>query len=216
MEKTKRLETGGHDNSVQEFNGKTYHLYKGERYYSRGTKRLHRVVWEYYNGPIPKGHEIHHKDGNPANNDISNLDCISVHAHKEAHLEDVLRRTTSPESIANMRRAGEFAKVWHGSEAGRKWHSDHAKREFETLAVRPAVCECCGKEFKYKSFNKPRFCSNACKSKWRRDARLDDEQRVCAYCGKTFTANHYSDTVTCSRSCAAKYRWQRRRDGDGL
>lgn len=28
----------------QHFNGKTYRLHRGERYFSRGTKRLHRVV----------------------------------------------------------------------------------------------------------------------------------------------------------------------------
>ena len=37
----------------------------------------HRVVYEAFNGPIPKGMEIHHIDGNPKNNHISNLQMLS-------------------------------------------------------------------------------------------------------------------------------------------
>ena len=54
----------------QTFNGKTYYLYTGERYFSKGTKRLHRVVWEHHNEDIPKGYHIHHVDGNTCNNEI--------------------------------------------------------------------------------------------------------------------------------------------------
>ena len=37
----------------------------------------HRVVYEAFNGPIPEGMEIHHIDGNPRNNHISNLQMVS-------------------------------------------------------------------------------------------------------------------------------------------
>lgn len=37
--------------------------------------RVHRVIWEMFNGPIPKGYVIDHLDGNPHNNKISNLAC---------------------------------------------------------------------------------------------------------------------------------------------
>ena len=33
----------------------------------------HRVIWEIFNGPIPEGMEIDHKDGNRINNNIDNL-----------------------------------------------------------------------------------------------------------------------------------------------
>lgn len=36
---------------------------------------VHRVIWEIFNGPIPKGMVIDHLDGNPLNNCISNLEC---------------------------------------------------------------------------------------------------------------------------------------------
>lgn len=36
----------------------------------------HRYVWEKHNGKIPRGHVIHHKDGNKLNNSIKNLQCM--------------------------------------------------------------------------------------------------------------------------------------------
>lgn len=71
----------------QKFNGRYYYLYNGEKYYSKGTKRLHRVVWEYYRGRIPKGYDVHHKDENRRNNNISNLELRKAGAHRSVHLE---------------------------------------------------------------------------------------------------------------------------------
>jgi hypothetical protein len=47
--------------------------------------RLARKVWTHYNGPIPKGCEIHHMDGNPDNNNIGNLICVSFKVHRAIH-----------------------------------------------------------------------------------------------------------------------------------
>ena len=37
-------------------------------------KFIHRLVWEEFNGVIPKGLQINHKDGNKSNNHIDNLE----------------------------------------------------------------------------------------------------------------------------------------------
>jgi hypothetical protein len=42
-------------------------------------------VWEHHNGPIPAGFEVHHKDENKANNDISNLDLMTAVDHAARH-----------------------------------------------------------------------------------------------------------------------------------
>ena len=48
----------------------------------------HRYLWEkHYDIKIPRYHEIHHKDGNKTNNDISNLQMMSKSAHKKLHRE---------------------------------------------------------------------------------------------------------------------------------
>ena len=39
--------------------------------------KLHRIVWETFNGEIPDGYEIDHIDGNKQNNVLSNLRCVT-------------------------------------------------------------------------------------------------------------------------------------------
>lgn len=50
----------------------------------------YRKIWEDNFGPIPKdengrSYEIHHKDGNAENNDLSNLMCVSIKEHYDIH-----------------------------------------------------------------------------------------------------------------------------------
>lgn len=45
----------------------------------------YRKIYEENNGPIPKGYEIHHIDGNRKNNDIENLICVSIEEHYNIH-----------------------------------------------------------------------------------------------------------------------------------
>lgn len=42
------------------------------------SKRLHRLVWETFNGEIPEGMQIDHIDGNPENNRLDNLRCVTA------------------------------------------------------------------------------------------------------------------------------------------
>ena len=51
-----------------------------------GKQRFeHCVVWEKHYGPIPKGMQIHHKDGNKQNNNIDNLILVDTITHKRLH-----------------------------------------------------------------------------------------------------------------------------------
>ncbi len=43
----------------------------------------YRKIYENHYGKIPKYYHIHHIDGNPFNNDISNLQCVSAEEHAE-------------------------------------------------------------------------------------------------------------------------------------
>lgn len=45
----------------------------------------HVLVWERYFGPVPKGYQIHHIDGNKQNNDIKNLQLVTSLEHKRIH-----------------------------------------------------------------------------------------------------------------------------------
>lgn len=48
-------------------------------------KHLHRLVWSQANGRIPKGYDVHHKDGNQQNNKLSNLELLTESDHGKAH-----------------------------------------------------------------------------------------------------------------------------------
>ena len=43
----------------------------------RKIARVHRLVWSAFNGPIPEGLEINHKDEDKANNALLNLELVT-------------------------------------------------------------------------------------------------------------------------------------------
>lgn len=181
-------------------------------YYLNSTlrKRMHRYVWEYYNGDIPKGFQIHHIDHDKSNNDISNLEMITRTKHMKIHANEHVRDCYD-EIIENLNKnARPKASEWHSSKKGIEWHKKHYEKMKDKLYVkREFTCKQCGKKFT-STYHLSKFCSNKCKSKWRRENGLDDETRECCICGKKFTVNKYSKAKTCGRECAAKLRRYRR------
>ncbi|MCK9596726.1 HNH endonuclease [Candidatus Pacearchaeota archaeon] len=62
--------------------------------YNEGDKRrlMHRLVWGEAYGEIPKGCVIHHKDGNSKNNDLTNLQMMTVGEHFSYHNKKETRK----------------------------------------------------------------------------------------------------------------------------
>ena len=137
-----------------EFNGKTYYRLGGPGgYFKNDGKSLHRAVWTYYNGPIPEGHHIHHKDHNKENNDLSNLECIQGSAHMSMHGKENMNGRGYPKACLDA------AAEWHRSEEGRKWHKERTLKPKEKT-LKP--CVQCGTEIlTYKCLT----CSPACKKR---------------------------------------------------
>ena len=64
-------------------------------YIETSTDQLvHHLVYEYFNGSIPNGYIIHHKDGNKLNNRIENLQLMSSKEHKVEHLYNTIGKYT--------------------------------------------------------------------------------------------------------------------------
>lgn len=64
-------------------------------YIETSTDQLvHHLVYEHFNGPIPNGYVIHHKDGNKLNNRIENLQLMSSKEHRVEHLHDTIGKYT--------------------------------------------------------------------------------------------------------------------------
>ena len=196
----------------QTFNGLKFTRDDKTGYYLNSTirKRMHIYVWEFYNGKVPSGYEIHHIDHDKSNNDISNLQLIKAEEHRKYHannVSDEVRQWRKENLSINARPK---ANEWHGSEEGRKWH----KKQYTMMGDKLhehiiKVCEQCGKE--YEGEYKSRFCSNACKSASRRESGVDNENRICVICGNSFITNKYSEVCTCSLSCRSVLSYESRK-----
>jgi len=88
------------NSEIKDFNGIRYYRYPEAKnwcakWYFRCENKirltpdyyLHRAIWRFHNGEIPKGFHIHHKDGNPLNNEIDNLQCLSPSDHRKSHYD---------------------------------------------------------------------------------------------------------------------------------
>lgn len=192
-------------NTVQRFNGESFYLCGS--YFQHKGKRLHRAVWEYHNGSIPKGYHVHHKDGNRCNNDISNLDLLDSTTHLKGHMAQEERKEAARQCV---KKAIEAAPEWHRSAEGREWHSSQSKETWAQKKAIKYVCTHCSKEFYSKCSygnSERKFCSNNCRAAHRRARGVDNENRICPVCGKTFVVNKYSKNITCSAECARVRRW---------
>lgn len=183
----------------------------GRDYYYNSWNRiyLHRYLWEKKNGKIPDGFELHHIDKNALNNSLENLQILTIDEHKKLHADELTedRREWFRNNLNENARPK--AIEWHKSEEGKMWHKEHYEKTKDKLHVYSNfVCECCGKEFEAKDVKTNKFCSNSCKSKWRRDNGLDDVVRICRNCGNEFVINKYRKTVSCSKSCAMKAQYR--------
>ncbi|MFD1350157.1 HNH endonuclease signature motif containing protein [Oceanobacillus caeni] len=164
--------------------------------------RLHRYKWEKHYGKIPKGYHVHHKDHDKSNNDIENLILLQNKIHIAHHT-----RQRSEEFFKTFQNKGtEAAKKWHSSKDGKQWHKEHFENTLKPHLelTEEKICDQCGKTFLTNNSLKgrARFCSNKCKSAWRRNSGIDDEKRICVSCGKEFIANKYSTKKKCKRNCA--------------
>jgi NADH pyrophosphatase NudC (nudix superfamily) len=125
---------------------------------------MHRVVWEFYNGKVPKGHHIHHKDENSWNNKPENLECIEASLHLSEH--------GKKRDHTNFQKAGcEAAKEWHASPEGYIWHSENGIKCWVNRKYKTKFCDECGKQYETRHGGLSRFCHNNCKAKSGRRTR---------------------------------------------
>ena len=197
----------------QFFNGLKFTRDDKTGYYLNSTNRLriHRAVWEYFNGPIPDGFHVHHKDGDKSNNSIENLELMKAGEHLHYHGTHLTNEQLKARRQNMDKKARPAASAWHGSKSGKEWHKVHYEQFKDVLHKKyPYTCSQCGSSFEAEAGAK--FCSNKCKSAWRRHSGIDDVDRECKYCGGIFHVNKYSKSETCSRSCANRLKAQRRRN----
>lgn len=194
-----------------EFEGQVFYQDAKQLYYrawnaERGRPEyLHRRIWASTHGPIPEGFEVHHKDENRENNNIENLEALTVSDHRREHW-GLATQAQLKAMRENLNRIRPLATEWHRSKDGRQWHSEATKKQ---IAERVHVLNCdqCGQEIiRVGVIQKGRFCSNNCKSANRRASGVDTVSRNCDWCAQVFTCNKYSKALTCSQACTNRKR----------
>lgn len=188
---------------------KTGYYLANKATYNGKRERLHVYVWRYFNGPVPEGYHVHHKDENKDHNDLENLACIPEFEHISLHGKEYAELNRE-EVIKNLKeKAIPKASEWHKSETGREWHRKNWNVSIGSMKPTEHVCQYCGEKYMSIEHGNNRFCSNNCKSAARRKSGVDDETRICAYCGKEFRANKYTTKKFCSAVCRIEFRKDR-------
>lgn len=175
----------------------------GKRY------RLHRYLYEKYKGDIPKGCEVHHIDHNKDNNDLNNLILLTKKEHKILHgreLTEKQREFYRKNLNENVRPK---AIKWHKSEEAKEWHREQYKKTLGNRKPQKFKCKYCGIEYESMNNGINSFCSNKCKSAWRRESGIDNEPRKCIICGEEFICNKYSKKGKCNNCTPNKYKKNR-------
>ena len=145
------------------------------------TLYLHREKWKKHNGQeISKGYEISHKDGDPLNNDVDNLQCVTIADHRKhdarlgaydktpAHLERI-RKTVLQRAIQKVCKqcGAKYTALRHwamycSKQCGALAYPFQPKHEY--------ACDQCGKLGKSKKRGQ-RFCSGSCSARYREQAK---------------------------------------------
>jgi hypothetical protein len=156
-----------------EVDGEKFRLTGG--YYKRHiTIFLHRYVWEKHYGIIPKGHHIHHKDGNKLNNSIENLECLSESDHHKRTWQD---DDGTQREIArnNIKKAIE----WRYTEKAKPIISAKNKKAWLNRKYEKCICKRCGKEFESRLAKLAKWCTKkCCKAYHYEKEKLNDVARI--------------------------------------
>lgn len=171
------------DKTTQIFDGKKYRLYKGERYFKRtdkktskiGAKYLHRAVWEYYHGEIPKNRVIDHINRDRSDNRIENLRLATFKMNRQ-NIDPKANEKHRLRMIAYN--SQEYGKWWMDEDKKK----EHAKKLSLSWKNRPYIekkCLLCGKSFKVKH-NVAQYCSKECRQEnyFRKGVKLWQQKTI--------------------------------------
>lgn len=182
-------------------------MWSGKYYLSQSThnaerakaKSLHRVIWEDNYWPIPDWYDIHHKDWNTFNNDISNLELVEHSKHLSEHMKERLKdKDIKERNNKHLEEIRDKATEWHRSKEWRERHSGHAKNSI-LKHLYNHKCKICWKEWESTRKN-AEYCSSKCIREWYKN------KYTCKDCWKEFMRNKYRKNTDYCKECALKHK----------
>lgn len=208
----------------------------------QGIQSLHQEVYKFYHGPIPPGHDIHHKDHNPLNNSPDNLEAMPDGEHTRHHnalregkprvcqqcgipfldkgmrpakyCSDLCRsRALEPLRRLETRQCAQCGASYETKPSSpQRYCGDVCKA---LARATPRICEWCKGEWLSKTLNPSvRFCSKKCHDAYIHANKIGYETRACVVCGQLFDVYKSSPIKTCSRACGRKLLpWAKERAG---
>lgn len=182
----------------QRFNDVIYKRNTGGYY--RAQTNIHRAVYSYYRGHIPESDIIHHRDFNPANNNVENLEMMNAIEHRKLHVSGQIPKPRVSFTCEYCGKVYETLNSGNNRFCSREC-KDKAKY-IESMETR--VCAYCGKEFQASKFNGNKCCSQSCGMKlhW----QSHHEERACPICGEKFDTVKRSKQTFCSVDCKNRHR----------
>ena len=166
MEKAKKQAPIVIDETTQVFDGKKYRLYRGQRYFKRTDRKanksgvvfLHRAVWEYHYGEIPKDRVIDHINRDKSDNRIENLRLATYKQNRE-NVDEAFNEKCRQHMIAyNSQHCGK----WWQDESKKKARSEKLSLSWQNRPLITKQCLLCGREFKAKHAMAT-YCSKECR-----------------------------------------------------
>ncbi len=161
-----------------------------------GSIGMHRMVWTYFNGAIPDGYEIHHRDFDKENNDIANLELVTKDAHQKIHAESERPQKKSTFTCTACGREYEAVNRGNNSYCSSKCRKN-ANREHDKVE---RICSVCGKIFSTDKYKDTKCCSKKCAGK----LHGNQETRICPTCSKAFSTCASGGRKYCSIECFAE------------
>lgn len=168
------------------FNGREYHRnpnakQKHRRRYFWGRRELgdkkkvalHVAIWEHHHGPVPEGMVIHHRDDDPLNNDIANLQCVTYSEHGTLHGNG---RNFGPRHAVMYRHVCQQCGAEYESFRKRKtkFCCEACEKQFRRdnkLHHETRICIICGESFIADKYRTSRTCSHRCRARLNADNR---------------------------------------------
>lgn len=121
-------------------NGYVEIQYQRQRYYA------HRLIWIIFNGIIPDNFVINHKDGNPTNNKVENLECVehvvNLHLYRK-----LTRNTSGVRGVSKCSLTGRWdASIrFKGQDYRKSFNTIEEATEFVNTMRKTLIQSCCQK-----------------------------------------------------------------------